>query len=135
MKTLTVYRPTNAFFDAMKVSTDLLNLHRERTCSFGKAGEADGTLVAINTMLANDHLVPVATVTCETLDDAYMLTNSITRNWTENDEVTVLDGHDGFLSSSSVGDIFKDSDGTFQLVESFGFATLVKQADGTLARA
>lgn len=135
MKTLTVYRATQAFMKKLNSEPGFLNLHRDRSEPFSKGQDNDATLIAINTMLNNGYLVPVATLTCDTLDDAYRLTNSIVRNWTENNEVTLLEGHEGFLSSTSVGDIFKAQDGTFTLVEACGFSTLIQQADGSLKRA
>lgn len=132
MKKLTVYRALNTFMNQLNSDKAMLELHRDRSCSFG---DSDAQLNAINTMLSQGYLVPAATVVCNDLDQAFTLTNSISRSWLENDAVTVLENTDCFFSSSSVGDVFQDEDGTFFMVDSFGFKTLRKNEKGVLCPA
>lgn len=63
----------------------------------------------------------VATVDCETLNQAFRLTNSIDCYWGDNE------GVDGIARcrSTSVGDIIEDNDGKRFLVVMFGFEELV----------
>ncbi|CAH7262836.1 conserved hypothetical protein [Vibrio chagasii] len=61
-----------------------------------------------------------ATVDCD-LNNLFRVTNSIDSNWTENKEVSKVN-EDAFLSSTSVGDLFKDlNTNEVYLVANFGF--------------
>jgi hypothetical protein len=89
---------------------------RERSFLLSTTKEALETVVtAINTMLKNKWLVPAATVECE-LTNFFHVTNSINSAWTDNDGVTVIQENDGFMSSSSIGDIFVDENDRCYLV-------------------
>lgn len=115
MKTFTLYRATSSFLENINQNKDHLNLHRDRIFV---GNDLVSSVNAIITMLKSGFLVPAATCVAKNEDDMFRLTNSITCNWTDNDEVNVLDDS-AFLSSTSVGDIFKDEDGQFFIVSNF----------------
>lgn len=129
MKTpFTIYRCTNAFMSVLNHSAAELNLHRARTCSFGDDTESVNTRIqAVKSMLNNKQLIPVATVNCEP-NRLFEVTNTISQNWTHNNEVNLLpDAETGFLSSSSVGDIFSDAEDRFFMYGPFSVIELKKE--------
>jgi hypothetical protein len=113
MKKFTLYRPTSKFFNTLNSNKENLNLHRERTFV---RDDLTPSVNAIIAMLKAGHLVPAATCIASNHEDMFRLTNSIDCAWTDNKEVSVLN-NDAFLSSTSVGDIFKDDEsGQFYIV-------------------
>lgn len=110
-----VYRPTTDFMDSLSYNNDRLKLHRER--GFETSSGIERMLAANQKMLDNGYLIPAATVECS-LCDLFEKTNSITSVWTDNPEVTLL-GNSVRLTSTSVGDVFEDSDGQFYIVTCF----------------
>lgn len=127
MQQYTAYRPSCSFMDSLNRNKQNLELHRRKN-TFTLSNEAEvlhDVVDALNTMLKAGYLLPAATVKADSDDAFFRLTNTITKNWTENDEVTVLDNDsDVFFNSSSSGDIFCDEQGQFYLICSFGFAAL-----------
>lgn len=125
MTTFTLYRPTNAFMDTLNDDAYNLDLHRMRTMfGIGESFKREATM-ALNTMLDKGYLTPAATVKC-TPEDLFRLSNTITKNWTLNDEVSVIDTN-AFLSSTSVGDVFTDEAGCFYVVSADGFVELDRE--------
>lgn len=108
----TVYRTTEAFMRSLNGNTVNLDLHRQRSNS-----ESTESIEAIKTLLSSGLLIPVANVNCSPLnDDLFRLTNSITHFWGDNKEVELLTGSESaFMSSSSVGDIYKDNTGQYYI--------------------
>lgn len=130
----TMYRPTQSFMASLSVSSDRLELHRDRTCCGYGEKSLPRALTAINTMLDNGYLVPAAVVNCE-FDRVFETTNTISQSWLTHDEVEPYgdDGYaDMFMSSTSVGDIFSDADGKFFIVLPAGMAELSKDVNGKL---
>lgn len=115
MKTFTLYRATSSFLDAINNNEEYLNLHRERTFV---GNNLTSSIEAIVIMLKANHLVPAATCVAKDEEDMFRLTNSITCAWTDNKEVVILNS-DAFLSSTSVGDIFKDECNQFFIVTDY----------------
>lgn len=75
--------------------------------------------------MAKGYYAQVATVTTESLEDAFRLTNTIDALWfeTNTDQVKAL----GRFRSSSIGDVFEDASGAFHVVDTFGFAPLAAE--------
>jgi hypothetical protein len=125
MKIFTLYRATSSFFNTINSNKEQLNLHRERTFV---RDDLTPSVDAIITMLKCGFLVPAATCMAENVEDMFKLTNSITCTWTDNKEVNVLD-YSAFLSSTSVGDIFKDESGQFFIVANYSIEKISLPAD------
>lgn len=117
IQTFTVYRTTTAFMDTLNNSTHNLDLHRQRSLDGN-----DLAVQAINTLLNSQKLIPVALVTCNAdNDDLFRLTNSINDFWGNNKEVALLaNAEQGFLSSSTVGDIYQDCTGQYFVYQCAG---------------
>ncbi len=119
-QTFTVYRFTNASLD-----TGLFReLYRERSCAF----DAKPTTAIKANLTAINHglLIPAATLTC-TVEDLFRLTNSIDSNWFEADGVTILnEDKEPRLSSSTMGDVFKDEDGNLFMYTMSSIVPLVE---------
>jgi hypothetical protein len=109
MNTFTIYRATKSFLDTVNGNEANLNIHRDRSTT-NKEVAAQANI----TLLQRGHLVAVATVTCAP-QDLFELTNSINHFWGINEEVTLLPAviEDGFMSSSCMGDVYKDEEGIF----------------------
>lgn len=130
----TVYRFSLAFIHSLTISPESMDSYRVITTMFTREME-DQALVNINRIRSQGHIQPVATVSCDTIDDAFRLTNHLTNPWYENDGVELLDGNDLlFLNSSSVGHLFSDKDGNFFLTAMSGFIPLRANANGDLVR-
>lgn len=130
----TVYRFSLAYIHSLTISPEAMDSYRVITTMFTREME-DQALVNINRIRSQGHIQPVATVSCDTIDDALRLTNQFTRPWYENEGVDLLDGNDlFFLNSSSIGDLFSDTAGTFYLDSKNGFIPLREGPDGTLVR-
>lgn len=116
-QTFTVYRSTIAFMNTLNDSAQNLDLHRQRSLEGN-----DLAVQAIKTLLNSHHVIPVALVTCNAdNDDLFRLTNSINDFWGNNTEVELLaSAEQGFMSSSSVGDIYQDSAGQFFVYQCAG---------------
>jgi hypothetical protein len=114
-----IYRYQQGFTSKLQSAGTELELHMKRTRSFG--GEAERNKAAI-AQLNSGVLKPAATVECTT-EDLFRVTNTISKAWVENEEVIMFD-ENAFLSSTSVGDVFKAGDGNFYIVEDYGFALL-----------
>lgn len=96
----TIYRCTQAFMSTLNRSIENRSTHRARTSTFGEDTESVNTqLQAIKSLLTNGHLLPVATVNCEE-NRLFEVTNSISRNWTENPEVCLLPNADIGLTAA-----------------------------------
>jgi hypothetical protein len=112
MSTFTVYRPTKDFMDTLNTNDEHLKLHMARSFAFNQRGMIN----AAQHMLNMGALVPAATVDCD-LTALFKTTNSIHDVWTKNEEVTLLTAASTlFLSSSSIGDVFKAEDGQMLMV-------------------
>jgi hypothetical protein len=138
MKTFTVYRST---VQAVNETTDLINkvgwggvkasgnvlanLKLNNQCLFEKEIPSE-VKYFVSEAYNKDLILPVAEVVCNSIDEAFSLSNSINVMWTDNKEVTLLKTpSEMFLSSSSSGDIFKDNEtGCFFIVLSVGFAEI-----------
>lgn len=123
MKNFTVYRQT---VKSIHLASDIINrvgwegvkdcdntsakLKLATQCLFDEeVSESVKDLIALS--LQTNVLLPVAEVECESLDDAYEQTNTISRLWIENASVTIIhQPEDIFFSSTSAGDIFKDNE-------------------------
>ena len=138
MKTFTVYRQT---VQSVKDSSNLINkvgwdgvVATGNTSAILKleslslyVDELSPKAKAIITKALDENvLLPVATIECETLDDAFRLSNTINCMWTENEECTEIQNNQPmFLSSSCSGDVFQDNQtGEMFVTLLFGFATL-----------
>jgi hypothetical protein len=102
-QTFTIYRTTNDFMGTLNNDADNLELHRQRISVGEKALKANRKLISVG------HLIPCAKATC-TIEGLFELTNTISRFWLDNKEVTMTDDR-GFFSSSSMGDVFEDESG------------------------
>ena len=111
----TIYRLTRRFIENSNKSKKESQLFFDRTSpfSFNKKG-FQKAVDANNEFLRLGLIIPCALVDCA-FENLFETTNTINRNWTENAEVTVTNA-DGFMSSTSVGDIFSDADGVFYIV-------------------
>lgn len=82
-------------------------------------------------MVESGLLTKVAKVTCDDLEDAFMLTNSIARSWIDNEQVDLLvDPQCYGLTSSSPGDVFSDESGQLFLVQDLGFSSVDAKCNG-----
>lgn len=111
-QTFTIFRATKDFMDTLNSNKVTLDLHRRRSFDFDDKN--DEMVKANQGMLDQGYLIPVATVECS-LNDLFTLTNNITHSWLDNEEVTLLDDN-GFISSTSIGDVFTDQSGQALLV-------------------
>jgi hypothetical protein len=114
-----IYRYSQGFISKLEANSTELEQHRTRTSPFSKS-KAHHEAAALQ--LKSGALKPAATVECSK-EDLFRVTNSINRSWIDNKEVIMFD-KDAFLSSTSVGDVFKAGDGNFYIVEDAGFALL-----------
>ena len=95
----TIYRATKQFMSTLNHNHDNLTLHRNRSHEgLGDKGLQD-MVNTVQAMADKGFLVAAATVEAP-LNEVFELTNSIERNW--------LDNEAAFFSSSSVGDVFVD---------------------------
>ncbi len=118
MTTFTAYRATKDFVHSLNENKTNLRRHLDKMMSGSNARSA------VSQMLKDGQMAPAATVECE-IDDLFEQTNTINHNWTENASVTLLEGSENLiLSSTSVGDVFSDSEGKFFIVEDFGYGDL-----------
>lgn len=114
-----IYRYQQGFTSKLESGSAELELHMKRTRAFGGETERNKAAVA---QINSGALKPAATVECTT-EDLFRVTNTISKAWVENEEVIMFD-ENSFLSSTSVGDVFKAGDGNFYIVEEFGFSLL-----------
>lgn len=121
MTVFTAYRFTTAFMGTLNDNPHNLELYR-----VSKAMETPSLHVrakaALKYLKDAGHIVEAATVTCE-LQDLFEVTNSINHNWIENDEVSDVNSL-AFLSSTSVGDIFKLEDGSYMVTAGIGYTPI-----------
>lgn len=82
----------------------------------------DYTFDQTNSTLKTGVFELVATVDTESLDEAYQLTNNIDNSWITNPGVDPLYAQD--KRSTSVGDLLRDGQGDYYVVESAGFRKL-----------
>lgn len=119
-----LYRLTNQFMQQVNSDKAYLELFRSRmlvdSC-FGAESRTEA-IAALKQLLNHGHLVAAARVDC-TLENLYELTNTIHQNWTLNPQVTVLNPA-CMLSSTSIGDVFSDSDGVLYVVSDSDFIRL-----------
>ncbi|MGP4943167.1 hypothetical protein [Pseudoalteromonas nigrifaciens] len=116
----TIYRATKSFMNTLNHDSDNLNLHRNRSHEgLGQKG-FNAMVRTAQIMIDKCFLVPAAVVEAQ-LNEVFELTNTINRNWVENNEVTVID-ESAFLSSSSVGDVFVDDKGQAFIITAFEIA-------------
>ena len=115
-----VYRKTKTFMESLNTNDANLELHRQST-----SGDARATN-AIVSLLDSKALLPVAKVTCSPDNDQlFRLTNSIDDFWGNNPEVKLLpEAQRGFMSSSSVGDIYQDEAGQYFVYECSGVTAI-----------
>lgn len=119
-QTFTVYRFTNTSLD----TNMFRELYRERSCAFG--AKPTTAIKANLTAINNGILIPAATLTC-TVGDLFELTNTIHSNWFEADGVNLLNvDKEPRLSSSTMGDVFKDEAGNLFMYAMTSIVPLVE---------
>jgi hypothetical protein len=123
----TTYRPTRLFDVLSNDGSHAANaLFYARRCAFDEA-TTQRALTASIVMINEGWMVPAAVVEATDLDDFFDKSNTINQLWTENDEVTLLaDPNEVRFSSTSVGDIVKDENGNWFMVEDFGFKDITE---------
>jgi PBP1b-binding outer membrane lipoprotein LpoB len=116
----TVYRTTQDFMESLNVNPTNLQLHRQRSLD-----GSETAIEAIKALLKAEQLVAVAIVNCSTEnDDLFRITNSINDYWGNNAEVSLEPNAErAFMSSSSVGDIYKDQSGEYYVYTDVGVKT------------
>jgi hypothetical protein len=121
MPKFTVFRKTREFMSMLNKDSDMRMLHINALFHLDSNKIAvDKAEKSIQALFDLGHIKPAAVVECSK-DDLFCITNSINHNWTENKEVTLLDGHESlFLSSSSVGDVYLDENGQVHVFAAFG---------------
>lgn len=101
----TVYRLVNGKLNDSK----FMDLFKVRSCAFNR--NCDEAIKANLELINLGYLVPAATVTC-TVGDLFELTNTINDVWHESSDITLLRPlGECRLSSSTMGDVFKDASG------------------------
>lgn len=112
-----VYRTTQEFMRSLNVNPANLELHRRRSLDGSEAA-----IEAILALLKAEQLVPVAIVSCSNEnDELFRITNSINEFWGNNKEVWLKPAAErAFMSSSSVGDIYKDHAGYYYIYTDAG---------------
>lgn len=126
----TIYRATKQFMSTLNYNHDNLTLHRNRSHE-GLGGKGLQDMVnTVQSMVDKGFLVPAATVEAP-LNEVFELTNSIERNWLDNNEVTVIN-EAAFFSSSSVGDVFVDDKDQAYIITCFEIAPVKLNLPTTL---
>lgn len=127
---ITVYRPTKAFIEDLKSNIVELDLYTTMLMCFCADKQLfDKGVRAINALLKNKQLIQVASVKSD-LSNIVQLTQSITRSWVHNPEVTLLtEAKICFLSSSSIGDLIVDHEYNAYIIAPLGLIYLDGRAD------
>ncbi len=134
MKTFTLYRPTIAFLEQAQQDQTKALLFAERTGFFTPTPEAlQVAFNAISTLFNEKHLIAVATVNCEHINDLYRLTHCPDDEtpWFERPEVTRLaDIEPTTLDEANVGDLFSDEAGQFYFIKPLGLQAISQDKHG-----
>lgn len=105
MPTYTAYRATSDFMTDLYITPEKLRLHRRRH-SIVLCEQMDkliDVIDVINIMLREGNLLPAAFVNAINADDFFRLTNTLSTEWFESNEVSLLNKDKVDLSSSHSG--------------------------------
>jgi hypothetical protein len=104
-----------AFIEAQDCPEALMPPYMDIKMGMGDEGRQEAAAVKLFDKGLYSH---VANVDTTNMDKAWELTNHISHSWLENEEVTSIgDRH----RSSSVGDLFEDEKGVFNVISNIGF--------------